>query len=98
MFSDMRVFLNKGESKAITLTQIPAGYSPGDLVVESEDKKIAKLDIKSGKVYAGEKAGTVQIVIKTPDGKYTAVIFVTVNDDQQNNFQGISGTVGGSSI
>lgn len=98
MFSDMRVFLNKGESKTISLTQIPEGYRPGDLVVESEDPKIAKLDIVSGKVYAGQKAGTVQIVVKTPDEKYTAVIFVTVNDDQQNNFQGITGTGGGNSI
>ena len=91
MLSESRVFLDKGKTASISVTGLPEGYKPGDLVAESDDEQIAKLDVKEGIITAGNKSGTAQIVVRTSDGKYKAFLAVTVNDDQTPGFQGISG-------
>ena len=78
MLSTMRVFLEPGESECITITGLPEGYKLTDVVGESEDPEIATFDAKHGKITAGGKEGTTQIVIRTEDNKYKTFCAVSV--------------------
>ncbi len=91
VLSTSSVFLNKGETQTVTVTGLPEGYEPGDLVGESDNSKIAKISILEGKIYAGTQAGSTIIKVSTSDGKHSMQIAVTVHDDVIDNFQGLGG-------
>ena len=89
ILSTMRVTLQEGESQNIMITGLPNGYELKDLVAESEDIDIAKIDIKN-ELIIGNSEGTTQIVVKTSDGKYSAYCAVTVTTNNVVNFDGLS--------
>lgn len=68
-----------GESKVLTVSAYPTGYSKKDIKWTSSDTSIATVN-SSGTVTA-VKEGTVTITAATSDGKYESKCTITVTDD-----------------
>lgn len=93
--SAIRITLKTGESGTISITGLPKGYSIEDIEAISEDKKIATIDTRYGKVTAHDKTGTTLVTVKTKDGKYQTAFAVTVVGENDVEFEGIPGGFGG---
>ena len=89
VLSESRVFLKPGEELSISVKELPKDYSLSDLVVESENDKIATLNPRTGKIIAGDTAGTVQIRVYIKDTKFQAYCAVTVEDNSTVAFTGL---------
>jgi uncharacterized protein YjdB len=57
------------ETKSISVTALPSGYSSSQLVYSSNDPLIASVDGQGN--ITGRKEGSTIIKISTGDGKYT---------------------------
>lgn len=78
--------LNEGDSKLISVTVLPSGYSVDDLVWTTADASIAT--ISSGTV-TGKAEGTTTVTIATKDGQYSTVCAVMVSSTEQIEFEGL---------
>lgn len=84
VISDMKVVLQAGTCKTISVVQVPKGYELKDIVCESSDKSIATID-KNGVITAvGE--GSTTIIVKTNDGKYSCACAITVVSENEEDF------------
>ena len=73
--SSYSMILNPGESREITVTALPKGYSVSDLIFASERPEIASV---SGGVVTAGKDGSGIIRIRTRDGKFEVSCTVLV--------------------
>jgi len=85
--SDFRGEVALGSKYCISITQLPKGYTLGDIVYESADKKIATVNAQG--VVEGVKGGNTTVTVRTSDGKHAAVITIAVVEDNKINFTGI---------
>lgn len=87
VLSDFRGEVAVGGKYCISVTQLPAGYSMSDIVYESADKSIAKVNAQG--VVEGVKGGSTIVEVRTSDGKHIAMITIAVTEDNKVDFEGI---------
>lgn len=73
------MYMDPGESIAITYESIPSDLSESDLVYSTEDSSVCT--VSSNGVVTGVGAGSTVVNIKSKDGVYEIAISVTVADD-----------------
>lgn len=85
------LYLTKGESSSIAITEIPEGYSESELVYKSEKTSVCTA---SGGEVTGVDEGSTTVEISTKDGKYKAYFTVVVeyeyndlSDFEEINFE-----------
>ncbi|MCM1307726.1 MAG: Ig-like domain-containing protein [Butyrivibrio sp.] len=69
------LFLTKGESSSIAITEIPEGYSESDLVYKPDKSSVCTA---SGGSVTGVDEGSTTVEVSTKDGKYKAYFTVVV--------------------
>ena len=84
--SAVSMTLTPGGTAQITVQCLPEGYTLADVDAVSENEKIAKVDVKFGKITAGEETGRTTICFKTKDGKYKAYCAVFVEEAKTSEF------------
>lgn len=84
VISDMKIVIQTGTCKTISVIQVPKGYELKDVICESADSKIASID-KNGVITAKEE-GSTTIIVKTKDGKYSCACAVTVTSENTKDF------------
>lgn len=84
VISDMKVILETGSTKAISVVQVPKGYELKDIVCKSSDSKIATID--NNGVIKAVSEGSTTVIVQTSDGKYTCACSVTVVSEAENDF------------
>lgn len=84
--STIRVFLTPGQSQKLEIVSLPEGYSLDDVIIECDNQNIISIDNKSLVVTGKNEAGTVQVIVKTKDGKYKAFCAVTVSVTEDVEF------------
>lgn len=87
VLSDFRGEVAVGGKYCISVTQLPTGYSMSDIVYESADKSIAKVNAQG--VVEGVKGGSTTVEVRTSDGKHIAMITIAVVEDTKVEFEGI---------
>lgn len=87
LLSEFRADINVGAKYSINITQLPNGYKLSDIVYESADKNIAKVDSKGA--VEGLKGGVTTVKVKTKDGKFSTIISIFVVEDTKIDFEGI---------
>lgn len=85
--SEIRIFLEPGETHKIEIASLPKGYSLDDLVIECDNASIIAVDKQSLVIAAKEEEGTAQIIVKTNDGRYKAYCAVTVLITEDIDFE-----------
>lgn len=73
-----------GKTAKINVTQLPKGYSMGEINVESSDNNVAsvsKLDIDGAITIKGKAEGNATITISVGDGNQTLSVLVMVTDE-----------------
>lgn len=84
VISDMKLILQAGSTKVISVVQVPKGYELKDIVCKSSDSKIATTD-KNGVIKAVSE-GSTTVIVQTSDGKYSCACSVTVVSEGSNDF------------
>lgn len=84
VISDMKVVLEVGSTKIISVVQIPKGYELKDVVCSSSDKSVATID-KNG-VIKGVGEGSTTIIVQTSDGKYSCACSITIESKGSGEF------------
>lgn len=79
--------LKKGETKTITVSQLPDGYAASDLVFDSGNKGVAT--VSASGVITAVSSGTTVVTVKTSDGKYSAAVKVSV-ETEYSQFNGLN--------
>lgn len=69
------LYLTKGETSSIAITEIPEGYSESDLVYKPEKTSVCTA---SGGSVTGAGEGSTTVEVSTKDGKYKAYFTVVV--------------------
>lgn len=70
----MSILIN--ESEKLNISEIPQGYSMGDLIWESSDSNIAT--VTGDGVVTGVSFGTTIVTVKTSDGKYKSQCTISI--------------------
>ena len=86
--SEISVVINVGESKVLEIVGIPDGYELKDIVAESTDEKIATFDLQTGTI-TGVRPGVAVLIIQTKDEEYKAYCAITVNENEEIQFEEI---------
>lgn len=84
VITDMKVVLEVGSTKIISVVQIPKGYELKDVVCSSSDKSVATID-KNG-VIKGVGEGSTTIIVQTSDGKYSCACSITIESEGSGEF------------
>lgn len=84
VISDMKLILEIGSTKIISVVQVPKGYELKDVVCSSSDKSVATID-KNG-VIKGVSEGSTTIIVQTSDGKYSCACSVTIASEGSGEF------------
>lgn len=84
VISDMKLVLEIGTTKAISVVQVPKGYELKDVVCSSSDEKVATID-KNG-VIKGVGEGSTTIIVQTSDGKYSCACSITIVSEGSEEF------------
>lgn len=80
----MKLVLEIGTTKAISVVQVPKGYELKDVVCSSSDEKVATID-KNG-VIKGVGEGSTTIIVQTSDGKYSCACSITIVSEGSEEF------------
>ena len=84
VISDMKLVLEVGSTKIISVVQVPKGYELKDVVCSSSDEKVATID-KNG-VIRGVGEGSTTIIVQTSDGKYSCACSITIVSEGSGEF------------
>lgn len=84
VISDMKMVLEVGTTKIISVVQLPKEYELKDVVCSSSDKKVATID-KNG-VIKGISEGSTTIIVQTSDGKYSCACSITIVSEGLGEF------------
>lgn len=84
VISDMKVVLEVGSTKIISVVQVPKGYELKDVVCSSSDENVATID-KNG-VIKGVGEGSTTIIVQTSDGKYSCACSITIESEGSGEF------------
>lgn len=84
VISDMKLVLEVGYTKIISVVQVPKGYELKDVVCSSSDEKVATIN-KNG-VIRGVGEGSTTIIVQTSDGKYSCACSITVVSEGSGDF------------
>ena len=87
LLSEFRGETGIGGKYSINITQLPTGYKLSDIVYESANNNIAKVDTSG--VVEGVKGGITTVKVKTRDGKHSTIISIFVVEDSKIDFEGI---------
>lgn len=88
VISDMKLVLDVGTTKTISVVQVPKGYELKDVVCSSSNKNVATIN-KNG-VINGVGEGSTTIIVQTTDGKYTCACSITVVSEGSREFTPLS--------
>ena len=84
VISDMKLVLEVGSTKIISVVQVPKGYELKDVVCSSSDENVATID-KNG-VIKGVGEGSTTIIVQTSDGKYSCACSITIESEGSEKF------------
>lgn len=85
--STMNVNMEVGQNYLLSITALPKGYTPKDVVFSAKDEKIAT--ISSDGVIRAVGEGCTLVYAKTSDGKYTALVAIIVKTASKVEFEGL---------